>query len=103
MKTLEPFSAGYFLLHADIEPYTGDKVAAPHDFTEFMMQHVEAPLIKLDNEHYWVHPQRGVPSKTLAVPKASYDDSIQKALLTRNEQVADMLLDSEIEPPGDVQ
>lgn len=74
---LEPFSAGYFLVNADVIPYGGDRVVMPHDFFDELVNHVTRPLLRIADAHYWAIPEASLPAATIAVPEfVSLDKSV---------------------------
>lgn len=66
---VEPFSAGYFLVNADVVEYTGHRVVMPHDFFDELVNHVTRPLLRINDAHYWPIPEASLPADTVAVPK----------------------------------
>jgi hypothetical protein len=77
--TVEEFSAGYFIVDADIVEYTGESVAAAEDFVRELEEYAPVPLLKIGSAHYWPEEQHAIPSETIAVPEG--------AAATRNESV----------------
>jgi hypothetical protein len=67
--TVEPFSAGYFLVNADVVQYTGDKVVMAHDLFGELVNHVKRPLLRLGDSHYWPTTGGAIPADTIALPE----------------------------------
>lgn len=82
MTQIEEFSDSYFIVDAELMPYTGKSVAVAEDVHQQMCSHVELPLLKIDNEHYLATPQWGVPPDVIAVPN-SVDTYEETALMAK--------------------
>lgn len=67
-KTVQPFSAGYFIISPDVVEHTGDRLIVPRDYFKELSRYVSYPLIRVDNEHRWAYPQNGVPGRTAVLP-----------------------------------
>lgn len=83
-RTVNPFSAGYFMIDAEIEEHPGDNVIVPHDFYDELRNFVTAPLLRISEEHYWTHPEWGVPAKTVAVPEEVEHRENDPVLMAKN-------------------
>lgn len=86
-RTIEPFSAGYYAVDAEILSFTGEKVATDHELFEDMASVVEEPLLKLGTGHYWAMPEYGIPPDTVAVPD-DIEQSADTPLLAKPAQVS---------------
>ncbi|GAB6879683.1 DUF5802 family protein [Halorubrum gandharaense] len=93
----ERFSSGYYLGELYVEPHDGDRAViqrADHERVNEQLyadgeglERLDAPLVmKVDAGHIPVGGDEGVPSGTLAVPRALADDSLPA---TRNVLLAD--------------
>lgn len=80
---IEEYSASYFMLpSASVMPYSGEKVAAGHDYAAELGQFVRRdPVIKLDNGHYFLKSEYGIPPDTIAVPSDSDIDTDTEVVL----------------------
>lgn len=67
-KTVRPFSAGYFIVDAEVLTHTGERAIVPVDYYGELTNYVTRPLLKTGGEHFWAYPERGVPSDTVALP-----------------------------------
>jgi hypothetical protein len=94
---IEDFSSGYYIVDADVVPYGGERVAAADDFFEVLKNKAPYPLLKLDNEHYMVHPQHGIPSETVAVPDYVSAEDAEPVLLAKDgETLREMLMEESL-------
>lgn len=69
----------------DTREFSGDQVAAPRDLMNELRQYVGEPLVKLPTGgHYWLQPEWGIPSDTIAVPQEpGVADDDNETLLAR--------------------
>jgi hypothetical protein len=74
------FSRGYYLGRLYVEPREGERAVVHRDLHERVneqlytddegLSRLDTPLVvKLDNRHFAVHGEEGVPEDTLAVPE----------------------------------
>jgi hypothetical protein len=82
--TVEDFSAGYFIVDADIVEYTGGSVAAADDFLRELEEYAPVPLLKIGSRHYWPEEQHAIPSDTVAVPTDMGATRNESVLLAKN-------------------
>jgi len=87
---IEQFSDKYFIIDAQIQEYSGDKIAAPHDMWMEMAQHVEIPLLKYGSEHFVVDNQWAIPSDTIAIPTEA-DADLDTLLMPNNKAVSELI------------
>lgn len=89
--TVEPFSAGYYLVNADVVQYSGDRVVMPHDLFGELVKHVKRPLLRLGESHYWPATEGALPSKTVAVPEWVATEEGGPVLLARDAMLRRLL------------
>jgi hypothetical protein len=101
------FSRGYYLGRLWVEPHDGDRAAVHRDLQERVneqlygddegLSRLDAPLVvKLDNHHFAVHGEAGVPEDTLAVPDHVVGDgdnppALREILLAKADRAAQLL------------
>lgn len=83
-RTVKPFSAGYFILNADVLTHDGDSVIVPHDYYGELKNYVAEPLLRISEGHYWTVPERGVPAATVAVPEGDGPEDGEPVLMAKN-------------------
>lgn len=91
-KTVQPFSAGYYMVEADIVEHTGDDAIVAHDYYGELANYVTQPLLRYSGEHYWAYPERAVPANTVVVPDV--EDSDDDAVLMAKDETAHRLVSS---------
>lgn len=67
-KTVKPYSAGYFIVDAEVLPHTGDYAIVARDYFEELSRHTTYPLLRIATDHFWAKPEARVPAETIAVP-----------------------------------
>jgi hypothetical protein len=104
----EEFSSGYYFGRLYVEPCDGDRALmqrAQHERVNEQLyatgegvERLDTPLVmKLDNRHFPVHGEDGVPSDTLAVPERLLDDGVRnpptlrEVLLAKADRASQML------------
>jgi hypothetical protein len=80
---IENFSAGYYVIDADVTPYGGDTVTIANETMRDLLNYVEQPLLKLGDSHYAPKPEAAVPRDTVAVPNY-VDDGVNEVLLAKD-------------------
>jgi hypothetical protein len=91
-KTVRDFSAGYYVIDADVKQYSGETVAAPEDYVADLMEYVDQPLLKLGSSHYWLTSQWGIPANTVAVPDHAEVPEDSPVLMAKDREMMDLLL-----------
>lgn len=82
----EEFSSGYYFGRLYVEPFDGDRAVMQRDQHERVneqlyasgegVERLDAPLVfKLDECHFPVHGESGVPEDTLALPSQILSDT----------------------------
>ena len=101
----EQFSGGYYLGKLYVEPHDGEQAVIHRDDHEAVneqlyadgegIERLDAPLVmKVDNTHFPVHGDEGVPSGTLAVPAELLDEaspSQREVLLAKANRAMELL------------
>ncbi|MFB6125817.1 MAG: DUF5802 family protein [Halolamina sp.] len=101
----EEFSAGYYLGEMYVEPRDGDRAVmqrADHEHVNEQLyadgdgvERLDAPLVmKLDDAHFPVVGDEGVPSGTLAVPESVAPEGSptrERVLLARPDRAGELL------------
>jgi len=120
------FSRGYYLGRLYVEPNENDRAVMHRDqharvneqlyADDTGIERLDTPLVmKLDNRHFPVHGERGVPEGTLSVPEPLLADSdvrnppsLREILLAKADRATQLLRlsgqldlpDDEIQPRG---
>lgn len=111
------FSRGYYLGRLYVEPYDGDRAVIQRDQHEQVneqlyadeeaLARLDTPLVmKLDNRHFAVHGDEGVPERTLAVPDHLLADvrnppTLREILLAKADRATQLLrLSGQLDDPG---
>lgn len=68
MTQISEFSSHYYVLDADVVPYTGDRVVASNELYNGLRWYVDEPLLHVGTSHYWLEGEAAVPADTIAVP-----------------------------------
>jgi hypothetical protein len=87
MTTISDFSSEYFLIDPRVVEYPGESVICPQDMYEGLTRYVANPHVRLNEEHYRLYAEAGVPADTLAAPKAAVEKDGQSVLLAKNPRV----------------
>jgi len=104
----EEFSSGYYFGRLYVEPFDGDRALMQREQHERVneqlyasgegVERLDAPLVmKLDNRHFPVHGEEGIPSDTLAVPGELVDDgfrsppTLREVLLAKEDRATQLL------------
>lgn len=101
----EQFSGSYYLGKLYVEPHDGEQAVIHQDDHELMneqlyasgesIERLDAPLVmKVDNAHFPVLGDEGVPSGTLAVPAellGEHRASQREVLLAKRERAMELL------------
>lgn len=104
----EEFSSGYYFGRLYVEPFDGDRALMQREQHERVnerlyasgegVERLDAPLVmKLDNRHFPVHGEEGIPSDTLAVPEGLVDDgfrsppTLREVLLAKEDRATQLL------------
>ncbi|RQG98828.1 DUF5802 family protein [Natrarchaeobius oligotrophus] len=114
----EVFSGSYYLGRLYVTPTDSDRALMHRRQHERINEEVyttgdgveplDAPLVmKLENRHFAVHGDEGVPSDTLAVPESVLEEtrvrnppSVREVLLARRERARQLLELTGWQPPG---
>lgn len=91
-RTVKPFSAGYFMIDADVVSHTGDHAIVAQDYYDELRNFVTRPLIKAQNDHFWAYPERGVPATTIVVPDSDDEHPEGDPVLLAKDDTAYRLL-----------
>jgi hypothetical protein len=89
-RTVRPFSAGYFMIDADVVEHSGDNAIVAHDYFDELVNFTTRPLLRYGTEHYWAWPEHGVPSDTIALPDGDLPAS--DAVLMAKDETAERLV-----------
>ena len=114
------FSRGYYLGRLYVEPHDGERAVIQRDQHEQVneqlyaddegLSRLDAPLVmKLDNRHFAVHGDEGVPERTLAVPEHLVADAsvrnpptLREILLAKADRATQLLrLSGQLDAPDE--
>lgn len=84
-KTVKPFSAGYYMIEADVVEHNGDNAIVAHDYFGELANYVTRPLLRYAGDHYWAWPERGVPADTVAIPEGALPSEEDAVLMAKDE------------------
>jgi hypothetical protein len=87
---VKDFSAGYYLLDAEMTHYNGDHAAAPRDMMAQLARYTSPPLFRAGDEHFYADAERGIPANTIAVPDELPSD--EPVLLAKEQTAVNMML-----------
>ena len=117
------FSSGYYVGRLYVEPHGGDTALMQREqhervneqlyATDAGIERLDHPLVmKLENSHFPVHGDDGIPGNTLAVPHGVVESttidplpSLREVLLAKAERAAqllDLTGDHPVDPAGDL-
>lgn len=82
---IEEFSRGYWLVEANVLPFSGDRVTTSHDMGREMLDYTRAPLVKVGGEHSQVVTERSIPADTIAVPRDLQSHRDDHVLMAKDE------------------
>lgn len=100
VESVEGFGGGYYLVpEAELRKYGGDTVVAPRDFILELCHYVTAPLIKIGGRHYWLQPEWGIPSETIAIPEGVEINDGEEVLLAKDSATASLVGTGIVDPP----
>ena len=109
VNMFEAFSSGYYLGRLYVEPYDGDRAVMRRDQHEHVneqlyttgtgIERLDAPLVmKLDEHHFTVHGEDGVPQDTLVLPEGILEQSrvrnpptLKEVLLAKSHRAEQLL------------
>ncbi|WP_231185465.1 DUF5802 family protein [Haladaptatus sp. DYF46] len=105
----ESFSSGYYLGRLYVEPHDGDRAVMASDDHESVNQALYAagegierldwPLVmKIEQQHFPVHAEEGVPDNTLALPDSVLENTrirnppeLKEVLLAKADRAAQLI------------
>lgn len=90
---IEEFSRGYWLIEADIIPFSGERVTTTRKLGREMLDYSRQPMLKLGGEHWPVDTAKTIPPNTIAVPCDLEPKRNDHALMAKDE-VAERVLDA---------
>lgn len=96
MRTvIENFSAGYYIVDADVVPHGGEHVIASHEFIERIEKRAPLPLFKMDGKHYVAKAEGAVPAQTIAVPDYVNEERAEPVFLAKEGTAEQLVFDVE--------
>lgn len=105
----EEFSSGYYFGRLYVEPFDGDRAVMQRDQHERVneqlyasgdgIERLDTPLVmKLDERHFPVHGEPGVPEDTLAVPESILEETrvanpptLREVLLAKSDRAQQLM------------
>lgn len=90
MTQIEEFSDSYFVIDAELMPYSGDSVSVAQDTHDKMRSYTELPLLKIHSNHYLATPEWGIPQDVIAVPKA-VEPADETALMAKQKTAVEIV------------
>lgn len=91
-KTVQPFSAGYFMIDAETEPINRDTAVVARDYFDELTNYVTYPLLRMGQSHLWARPEHGVPADTVAAPESALPASEESPVLLAKDETAYRLI-----------
>lgn len=90
---ISDFSAGYYLVDAQVLPFSGERVTVGEDVAAALTRYATAPILKLGAGHYHVQKQRTIPAEVIAIPDYVEMAEDEEPLLAKDERALELMLD----------
>lgn len=96
-EQVRPFSDSYFIVDADFEHYTGEKLAASRDFMALLSNYTRYPIVKMPHGHQKLSQEWGIWPDTIAVPKHQNIPEDEAVLVPRQGRARQLMAMGEVQ------